>query len=61
MKFVKPRKVLANAEKMSANPEFFGGDVFLRHLVSQMQSGECGQDISVISVNQCAQSRTYVT
>eukprot|EP00434_Breviolum_minutum_P014318 symbB.v1.2.012626.t1/scaffold853.1/size308060/6 len=25
-------KVLANAEKMSANPDFFGGDTFLRHL-----------------------------
>ena len=40
MKFVKPRKVLANAEKMSANPDFFGGDTFLRHLASQMQSAE---------------------
>lgn len=64
MKFVKPRKVLANAEKMSANPDFFGGDTFLRHLASQMQSAEFGQDSSVISVNhfeQCAQNRTYET
>ena len=33
----KLRKVLANSEKMTANPEMFGGDLFLRKLVPQLQ------------------------
>lgn len=34
---VQLRKVLANAEKMTANPELFGGDLFLRKLAPWMQ------------------------